>query len=365
MAGIKKHLVSYQRDTYTNKDRLPLKEGENYLDCALGTNPFGCSEKLLQHPLPIPGHLLSDYPQPDKGFIQALLNYWRRIACLRESQLRLEAGTFGVIERLHKLYMGENGSALGYCPQFSDYMQDVTCCGGIYQAVPLKKERNYSFNAEDLLSALNPDFNLVYLDNPNNPTGQVIPVPEIEKVVKAAEHMGVSVLIDEAYGDFMPLENSAISLVPHYDNLYVARSFTKGFGLAGLRVGYVAMSKALEDSFAKVEHPFPVNAPGQLYAALALQDITFLLNCQEKIRAVKACIMSSCSKLHILATDPATPIMTLVHPDPETNLFEEFLQQNVITTSGEHFQGLAQNSVRLRIPREPQQIIKAIRSIED
>lgn len=362
--GIKKHLSSYDRDTYTSREALQLEEGKSYLDCALGTNPYGCSNLLLNNPPFLEQDLLVNYPQANKDFIAEIIKYWQDITPLRAINIRLEAGTFGVIERLHKLFVDENSSVLGYCPQFSDYMQDVACCGGTYTYVSLKKEHNYRFNAEELISALQPALSLVYLDNPNNPTGQVIPLTDIQSVVKAAEKLGVCVLVDEAYGDFMAKENSAVSLVTRCENIFVARSFTKGFGLAGLRVGYVVMSEALEPLFAKVAHPFPVNAAGQIYARLALQDKDFIEECKTKFRACKTAIMASCHRLIIPETDPCTPIVTLMHPDPDINLFAEFLQQHVLTTAGDHFVNLGPNSVRLRLPKEQEQILRIIAEID-
>lgn len=363
---IKKHLANYQRTTYTKCNTLQLEENKRYLDCALGNNPYGCSPMLLEHSPAWDINTLADYPQTSKYFIREIIRYWEKIIRLQEVNIHLEAGAFGVIERLNKLFVDEKSVTLGYCPQFSDYMQDVLACGGTFQYISLQAEHNYKFNAQDLISALTPACNLVYLDNPNNPTGQTIPLPEIEMVVQEAQKLDIAVLIDEAYGDFIPQENSAVALVKKYGNLFVARSFTKGFGLAGLRVGYVVMPEPLAELFAKVAHPFPVNALGQLYAESALQDSSFLTACQEKIRSSKSNIISACSKLGVLETHPTTPIMTLVHPNPAINLFEEFLKRRVLVTSGEHFVGLGKNSVRLRIPNEQDQlIIKTIQDIEE
>jgi len=361
---IKQHLFEYRRDTYTSQGNLRLEKGRHYLDCALGTNPYGCPGTLLDNPPVLDKGAIINYPQVHASFINEILHYWRNFASLKEANVRLEAGTFGVIERLNKLFVGERSLVLGYCPQFPDYMQDVLCCGGSFKYIELNKAKNYRFEAEELLAALRPEYSLIYLDNPNNPTGQVIPLSDIEKVVVRAEELGVAVLVDEAYGDFMDKNNSAIALTTIYRNLFVARSFTKGFGLAGLRVGYVVMSEPLEPLFSKVAHPFPVNAPAQIYARIALQHDDFLDYCKARISAGKKMIAGSCSRLFIPETDPATPIMTLIHPNPEIDLFEEFLNRQVITTPGHHFQGLGKNSVRLRIPKEHEQLANIVREID-
>lgn len=361
---IKENLLYYQRDTYTKQTSLQLEADRTYLDCALGTNPYGCSQHILQN-ANLPQELFTSYPTPATSFIQKIIEYWHDIAILSEANIQLEVGTFGVIERLNKLFIDKKSVVLGYCPQFSDYSEDVLCCGGNYEYLSLLPENNYRFNVAEFVATLNPRFKLIYLDNPNNPTGQVIPLQEIETVVKTAESLGIVVLVDEAYGEFMDKNSSAIALIPKYRNLFVARSFTKGFGLAGLRVGYVVMPRNLLESYSLVAHPFPVNALGQYYAELALEDPGFLEHCRLNIAQTKQAILANVSKLIVPTTHPSTPIMTLIHPEPSINLYQEFLQRYVITTSGEHFHGLGQNAVRLRVPQgQDQFLIKLINDIE-
>ncbi|MFY9173827.1 MAG: histidinol-phosphate transaminase [Peptococcia bacterium] len=362
---IRKSLEVYQRETYTDHSSLELNNARSYLDCSLGVNPYGCSPNILHSPPP-PQELFTSYPAASPNFIRQIINYWQDIVQLEPGNIQLEAGSFGVIERLHKLFLDEDSYVLGYCPQFSDYQQDVLLHGAKYDYICLEAEDNYKFNAAKLRAALNDKYKLLYLDNPNNPTGQVIPLTEIESLVSRAQDLGIAVLVDEAYGDYMAKDNSAIALVPHYKNLYVAKSFTKGFGLAGLRVGYVVMSEELLETYALVAHPFPVNALGQYYASLALQNVFFLQECRRKNSIAKERIRQACSKLQILYTDPYTPILTLLHPQAETDLEALFLKHNVLTTSGRHFKGLGSAAVRLRLPGdELDRLLNVIREIEN
>lgn len=362
---IRKSLTLYQRETYTDHSSIQLDSTKAYLDCSLGINPYGCSPQVLHSPPP-PQELFTSYPAASSDFIRQILAYWHGIADLEECHIQLEAGTFGVIERLHKLILDEDSSVLGYCPQFSDYRQDVLIHGAKYDYISLDPEQNFKFDAVKLGEAIDPKYKLLYLDNPNNPTGQVIPLSEIEYLVGRAQDLGVTVLVDEAYGDYMPKENSALALIPHYNNLYVAKSFTKGFGLAGLRVGYVAMSEELLAAYSLVAHPFPVNALGQYYANLALQDEAFLQECRQKNLAQKERIRAACNKLQLLVTDPETPILTLVHPDKDTDLAALFLKHHVLTTSARHFTNLGPAGVRIRLPGDDfDRLLGIIEDIEE
>src|SRR5699024_4459156 len=115
--------------------------------------------------------------------------------------------------------------------------------GGIYCDAPLSAENKYLFESFSIIFKLQQaDYKLLYLDNPNNPTGQIIPIEEIEFIVKKAAENSTCVIVDEAYGDYMDQQSSAISLVHKYENLFVVRTFSKAYGLAGMRIGYVVAS---------------------------------------------------------------------------------------------------------------------------
>ena len=85
----------------------------------------------------------------------------------------------------------------------------------------------------------------VYIDNPNNPTGQFLSNAELERIISKCEEMKVYAIIDEAYADFIPREESAVMLGPKYSHMISVRTFSKGFGLAGARAGYIITNKEL------------------------------------------------------------------------------------------------------------------------
>ncbi len=356
------HLVDYRRDTYTAAGRALPGGAPLLIDCALGTNPYGAPPVAPR--VTGDGAGLSAYPAPDAAFRDAIVAHWADTAALTRDNIQLEAGTFGVIERLSKLLVQPGTSVLGYVPQFSDFAQDVIQRGATYDHVFLRAEDNYRFSAPDLIDRLCGHHRLVYLDNPNNPTGQIIPLSEVEEVVSAARELRVAVLVDEAYGDFMPPQNSAITLVPQYDNLFVARSFSKGWGLGGLRVGYAVMSPALLPAWQKISHPFPVTALGQELARQSLGFADFLDSCLRQVREDKKHILAACRRMRTPETADAVPILTLIHPDEKLDLQQEFLDRYVLTTPGRHFAGLGSNAVRIRVPREPDALIVAVQDIE-
>lgn len=356
---IRKHFFEFERETYAND----IKEGGDYLDCSLGTNPYGFSKMVAQN-VKSDSWLISQYPKYIK---ERIIEFWSDIVKLNEVNIFFDAGTYGVIERINKLFICEKSKVLGYCPQFTDYITDVRSCGGTYDYILMNSDNNFKFDANEILLKIDKQYNLVYLDNPNNPTGQIIPLSSIYDIAKKAEEYYTAVLVDESYGDYMDKTNSAISLINKLENLFVTRSFSKGYGLGGLRIGYVVLSTELSSYYSKVSHPFPANALGFYLAHIAMEDDVFLQESKRLIQVTKNEIIKTCERLKVLETNLSVPIMTLVHPDKGVDLHAEFLNKNVITCSGKYFIGLGKNYTRIRIPqvKELQRLIKAIKIIEE
>ena len=98
---------------------------------------------------------------------------------------------------------------------------------------------------------------MIHLENPNNPTGQIIDIKYIEEIVKTAQKYNIVVLVDEAYGEYMNLKNSAISLIKKYDNLVILRSASKFWGYPNYRLGYVFANKEISKVYNMIALPFP------------------------------------------------------------------------------------------------------------
>ncbi len=363
----REHLKAYERLSYVKGDGDNAKDHDGSLiDCSLGVNPFGCSNTLKEAWACFDMSVLSRYPDfPYHRLKKDLSEYWSDIARLEDINIKLGSGSMDILEKLNKIFIDKGSKVLGYCPQFTDYMTDVESCGGIFEYTLLMPENNYGFDAGRLLSAMDNEHTLIYIDNPNNPTGQVIPLSAIDHIVKEAARRNICVVVDEAYGDFMEKQESSISLINKYANLAVVRSFSKGFGLAGARVGYMVTGELISGFYSKVESPFTVSALGQYASQLALKDDGFLKNCRNKVTDVKQEIIGALTKIGILETDSRIPIMTLQHPLEHIDLCGEFLKYRVMTEAGKDFVGLGKNSIRLRIPTSAGEITDIIRRMED
>jgi len=131
---------------------------------------------------------------------------------------------------------------------------------------------DFTHDLEAMAAAVTSRTKMVVVCNPNNPTGTYVPVADIARLVEAVPN-DVLVVVDEAYNEFVtaPDSQEALDLHKAYDNVIVLRTFSKIYGLCGLRVGYGLCSPGLKAAFDKVRQPFNVNLLGQVAAVEALK----------------------------------------------------------------------------------------------
>ena len=157
---------------------------------------------------------------------------------------------------------------------FIVYALATQAVGGRAIAVPAQQ---YGHDLDAMRLAIVPDTKLVYIANPNNPTGTFLPPQKIEAFLKAVPRH-VVVVIDEAYNEYLnpELQYESTDWVRQYPNLLVSRTFSKAYGLAGLRVGFGLAQHGITDLLNRIRQPFNVNSVAQAAAIAALNDADFL-----------------------------------------------------------------------------------------
>ena len=155
-------------------------------------------------------------------------------------------------------------------PTFSVYALNAQQCGA--RVIPIQRDEQFNFAPAQLLEAVGPRTKLIFLCSPNNPTGNPLPLPLVEQALSS----GKLVVVDEAYIEFGG--EAVLPLFKQWPNLLALRTFSKFFGLAGLRVGYGLFPLELAEAFQQVRAPFNVSRPAQEAALAALtEDLPLLL----------------------------------------------------------------------------------------
>jgi histidinol-phosphate aminotransferase len=157
---------------------------------------------------------------------------------------------------------------------FAVYALATQAIGARAVVVPAKA---YGHDLEAMAAAITSDTRLIFIANPNNPTGTFLTVEEIDAFLKEVPS-DVVVVLDEAYNEYLPVEKQydSIAWVRRYPNLLVSRTMSKAYGLAGLRIGFGIAQPAITDLLNRIRQPFNVNTMAQAAAVAALNDAEFL-----------------------------------------------------------------------------------------
>ena len=202
----------------------------------------------------------------------------------------------------------------------------------LYQGDLIKVPMNaLTHDLESILDAIRPNTQIVAIVNPNNPTGTAVdPTKLVEFIHQVPDN--VLCVIDEAYLEVMPIEQQP-NLLPIIrsgkDNLLILRTFSKGYGLAGLRIGYGIGSKKLIDQLNRVRQPFNLNKMAQVAALAALDDQNYIESCRSKIIDGVKFLESELKKLG-LETIPSSSNFLLVKTGDGRETFEKLKQKKVI-----------------------------------
>jgi histidinol-phosphate aminotransferase len=154
-------------------------------------------------------------------------------------------------------------------PSFSSYRDVIDIHGAVPVVVPLV---DFAHDLEAMAAAVTPRTRIVFVCNPNNPTGTYVPAADVNRFVERVPE-DVLVVIDEAYIEFVtrPDRDDCLAVQKEHDNVIVLRTFSKIYGLCGLRTGYGLCAPAVKQAVDKVRQPFNVNLLGQLAAVEALK----------------------------------------------------------------------------------------------
>jgi len=185
-------------------------------------------------------------------------------------------GSDEILDILIRAFVEPGDVVLSQTPTFSMYKYFSQLSGGRYESLPLAENFNYQ-NLKEKIDELNPK--LIIFCSPNNPTGELV---DKEMVLKIAEYFAGPVIVDEAYADFSELDFMAD--VKKYPNLAVSRTFSKAFGLAGIRFGYLYGDKILVEELKKVLKPYNLNSLTDILACLILENDDII---KERINYIK------------------------------------------------------------------------------
>lgn len=196
-----------------------------------------------------------------------------------------------IIDFVAKTFLSDNTKAVSIAPTYSFYRLRAKLAGARWVEVPLNDD--FSLNVGRLLEAA-ADARMIFLCSPNNPTGNQFEADQLRAVLKAFEGI---VFIDEAYADFA--DETVARWVTQFENLVVLRTFSKAFGLAGLRLGYMLADTAIARPFTeKVQYPYPVSAFSLRMGLELLTRFELIQSAIKRMRAERARLLQELASIH-------------------------------------------------------------------
>lgn len=247
--------------------KSPVAEpGRKMFKLSANETPFGPSPRARQAYADVATHL-EDYPE---GTSRVLREAIGRTFGLDPNRIVCGAGSDEILNLLAHVYLGPGDEAISTTHGFLVY-PIATMANGAANVVA--EETDYTCNVDAILRKVSPRTKLVWLANPNNPTGTYLPFDEIRRL-RAGLPENVLLVLDAAYSDYVSRNDYeiGIELVATTENTVMTHTFSKIHGLAALRIGWMFGPADIVDAVNRIRGPFNVSAPAMLAAVAAIED---------------------------------------------------------------------------------------------
>ncbi|HYI93959.1 MAG TPA: histidinol-phosphate transaminase [Bryobacteraceae bacterium] len=253
-------------------------------------NTIGCSPKVIEFlKSRLEENRLAIYPE----YVDAkhsLAGYFK----VDEREMLLTNGTDEAIQVLINTFIDDGDDVVILRPSYAMYKFYAQVAGAHIRELDYRA-KTLEFPLEELLETIEPTTRVILISNPNNPTGTSVKIEGIERILKRAGN--AAVLIDEAYYEFCGI--TALRHIADYPNLFVSRTFSKVYGMAGMRLGCLFSQAANIEYLHKCQSPYSVNTLAAMAAQVAVQDTGFITRYVTEVLAARELVFVGLEKLGI------------------------------------------------------------------
>jgi len=325
---------------------------ESIIKLDANENPYGCSPRVNQALANYPS--LNIYPDDGQAELRELLAGYAGVAA---EHIVAGSGSNQLIDLVLRLLVSSGDEVINCVPTFGLFRFSTDLCGGTLVEVP--RQEDFAVDVAAVKAAISKKTKIIFLVNPNNPTGTMTPRQDIVAILDT----GLPVLVDEAYYEFSG--ETVASLIGRYDNLMVLRTFSKWAGLAGLRIGYGLFPPRIADFLLRIKIPYNVNVAAQVAVRESLQDIDYLTSTTRAIIAERERLLRELKKIAWLKPYPsrANFIFCLVLSGEASRLQQRLQERGIMVR---YFDTpLLKNSIRISVgkPEHTDALSKALREI--
>ncbi len=246
---------------------------------------------------------------------------------VKSNQIVFGNGSNDILELAARTFLNAGCEAIYSQHAFAVYPLVTQAVGATGVVVPAK---NYAHDLDGFLKAITPNTKLIFIANPNNPTGTLLEKDALKAFIYSVPKH-VLIVLDEAYDEYLSAEDKseAISWLAEFDNLIISRTFSKAYGLAGLRIGFGLMHAEVADMLNRVRQPFNVNSIAQVAAVASLADDDFVARSYALNRAGMAQLTQGFQKLGLEYIPSQANFVSFAVKDA-ANVNQKLLQNGVI-----------------------------------
>jgi histidinol-phosphate aminotransferase len=304
-------------------DELKRELGlETVIKLASNENPLGASAKVVEA---ITESLaeISRYPDGNGFSLKSALGEHLGVSI---DTLTLGNGSNEVLELIARVFVSEASDEVVFSQYaFPVYPLATQALGATAKVTPAK---NFGHDLDAMLETISDNTKLIFVANPNNPTGTLLSNDELYSFLERVPQT-IPVVLDQAYIEYLNTDDPTISWLDTFSNLIITRTFSKAYGLAGLRVGYAISSTEIADYINRVREPFNVNHVAQSAAIAALADAEYLQTSIKVNNAGVKQLETGFAKLGLMFIVSSANFVA-VEVSNASDIFEKLLSEGVI-----------------------------------
>lgn len=336
------------------REMSPIQWGKaeydsSYIILKWGENPY-LPSRMIRNAIGKSVSTINRYPNLMNKLKIQLCKYTQ----CKESQICITNGSDKAFRLIAEVFINENDEAITFSPSYPVFDESIKMMGGKVKKISLNKELKIP-NLASIKRYITNKTKIIYICNPNNPTGNFMANNE---EIKALLEMNLIVVVDEAYFEFSNI--TALVLLKKYSNLIILRSFSKTFGLAGLRVSYLLSSQEIVSYLISIEDSlevFNTSVPSLAGAISALENFKEIKKNIKKINNTKKLLCKQFSQLNIYTYPSSTSFLmfSLEKTGIKTKRFiKEAAKQKLILKDVSIYSGLSEYDAYMAIPSEGQ-----------
>lgn len=296
---------------------------------ASNENPYGYSDYVKDFFL----HNITEFNVYPDGYTAELRTAIAGKMNVKENQLIFGSGSEEIVAMICRAFLYSGTNTVMAAPTFPQYKHNAIIEGAYIHEIPTVDGYH---DLEKMLEAIDGKTKVVWLCSPNNPTGTIISKNDFQSFMERCPN-NVLVVLDEAYYEYIedPENNHTINHLSDYSNLILLRTFSKAYGLAGLRIGYGVSNPEIVKKLDVVRGPFNTTSLAQKAALIALEDTGFIEETASKNIAVKKSMQQFLDSISWKYYDSQANFLLVSTPISGTDVFQYLVENGFIIRPGE------------------------------